>query len=224
MWTISYRNAFHPCGVITFFSGWQCGSSVGCERAESPLLPSSKHSVINYASMREGTLACYHLQRVILYLVLTWRVHLDLISFECEYTLNIFSISPTPDNCKPMFPTVSKTSSILEETYTTLSPLLFPPPSTFPYPLIESFAAAHDPLTEAYGQKLFTASMALREAGVQVERATAARNMADLPGEQPTTSDSNVGPPHKELSLAEVKKSRLRAKLQSVNQPLSVPY
>lgn len=115
----------------------------------------------------------------------------------------------------------SKTSSILEETYATLNPLLFPSSHTFPYPLIESFAATHDPLTEVYGQKLFTASMALREAGVQVERATTARSMAKLPEEQATSSDSNSNIDNKqELSLAEVKKSRLRAKLQSVNQPL----
>ena len=113
----------------------------------------------------------------------------------------------------------SKTSSILEETYATLNPLLFPSSHTFPYPLIESFAATHDPLTEVYGQKLFTASMALREAGVQVERATTARSMAKLPEEQATSSDSNSNIDNKQ-EQSEVKKSRLRAKLQSVNQPL----
>ena len=118
-----------------------------------------------------------------------------------------------------MLPVVPKTSSIFEDAYTTLSPLLLPPPPTFPYPLIESFAAAHDPLTEVYGQKLFTASMALREAGVQVERAIPARNMmvAKFPGEPATSDSSNIGNNNQALSLAEVKKSRLRAKLQSVN-------
>ena len=120
-----------------------------------------------------------------------------------------------------MLPAAPKTSAVLEEAYAALSPLLLPPAPTFPYPLIESFAATHDPLTEAYGQKLFTASMALREAGVQVERAAAARNMVKLPEEQAATSGSSSSG-KQELSLAEVRKLRLRTKLQSVNLPIDL--
>ncbi|KAF8421246.1 hypothetical protein EV426DRAFT_706874 [Tirmania nivea] len=115
-------------------------------------------------------------------------------------------------------PTVPKTSPILLNAYNTLNSVILPLQSTFPYPLIESFAAAHDPLTEEQGQKIFTASMALREAGVQVERSI--RDLSRVGGDEKAEGSSPM------LSLSEVKWSRLRAKLQSQSKtqtPSSVP-
>ena len=111
-------------------------------------------------------------------------------------------------------PTVPKTSPILLDTYNTLNSLTLPPPSTFPYPLIESFAAAHDPLTEEHRQKILTASMALKEAGVQVERAIRDLSKVDGDGKAEDACPSPM------LSLLEVKRSRLRAKLQSVTSTI----
>ena len=108
-------------------------------------------------------------------------------------------------------PTVPKTSPIILDAYNTLNSFILPPPSTFPYPLIESFAAAHDPLTEEHGQRIFTASMALREAGVQVERIIRDLSKVDEGEKAEDEGSSRI------LSLSEVKRSRLRAKLQSVN-------
>jgi len=106
---------------------------------------------------------------------------------------------------------VPKTSPIILDAYNTLNSSILPPSSTFPYPLIESFAAAHDPLTEEHGQKIFTASMTLREAGVQVERAIRGLPKVGGGGKAEGEDSSPI------LSLAEVKRSRLRAKLQFVN-------
>ena len=112
---------------------------------------------------------------------------------------------------------MSKTSPILLDAYNTLNSLILPPPSTFPYPLIESFAVAHDPLTEEHGQRIFTVSMALREAGLQVERAI--RGLSKIDGDRIKIESEGSSSPM--LSLSEVKRSRLRTKLQSVN--LSLP-
>lgn len=112
-----------------------------------------------------------------------------------------------------MLPTIPKSSPIFLDAYQTLNSLILPPASTFPYPLIEAFAAAHDPSTEGYGEKLFTASMALREAGVHVDRAS--RNLLQHGGGQEDKKGET-------LTVAEVKRARLRARLQSVIDPYSL--
>ncbi|RPB29381.1 hypothetical protein L211DRAFT_864039 [Terfezia boudieri ATCC MYA-4762] len=108
---------------------------------------------------------------------------------------------------------VPKTSPIILDAYNTLNSLILPSSTTFPYPLIESFAAAHDPLTEKHGQKIFTVSMALREAAIQVERAI--RDLPKVGGDGKVEDEGSLSI----LSLSEVKRSRLRAKLQSVISP-----
>ncbi|KAF8459578.1 hypothetical protein BGX38DRAFT_32868 [Terfezia claveryi] len=112
---------------------------------------------------------------------------------------------------------VPKTSPIILDAYNTLNSLILPSSSTFPYPLIESLAATHDPLTEKHGQKIFTASMALREAAIQVERAIRDLSKVDGDGKVEDEGSSPI------LSLSEVKRTRLRAKLQSQSKPKTPP-
>lgn len=112
---------------------------------------------------------------------------------------------------------VPKTSPIILDAYNTLNSLILPSSTTFPYPLIESFAAAHDPLTEKHGQKIFTVSMALRESAIQVERAI--RDLPKVGGDGKVEDEGSLSI----LSLSEVKRSRLRAKLQSQSKPETSP-
>lgn len=117
-------------------------------------------------------------------------------------------------------PTPPKTLPILLDAYRDLNQLIHPPPSTFPYPLIDSFARAHDPLIEEQGHKIFTASMALREAGVHVERAT--REIAKVGMTASNVAEEGESSIRQEvISLSELKKARLRAMLQSVKYLLS---
>ncbi|KAI5785574.1 hypothetical protein DFH27DRAFT_263972 [Peziza echinospora] len=117
-------------------------------------------------------------------------------------------------------PTLPSTAAALVNAYKQLAPILIP--TTFAYPLVEEFAAAHDPLLVDHGEKLLTASIVLREAGVQMdtitrsmERAAAASSVTA--NQAPTTSSSIPDTPA--ISLAEIKKARLRARLQSQSQP-----
>ena len=100
---------------------------------------------------------------------------------------------------------VPQISGALQKVYADVHPLLFPPPQEFTQPLLDAFAAAHDPLLE--DNTIFTASMRLREAAIETD--STIRTL------QRQSSSKQPELPH--LTLEEVSKNRLRARLQSVN-------
>jgi len=88
-------------------------------------------------------------------------------------------------------------------------PLFFPAPVEFTQPLLEGFVDAHDELLE--NNSLFTHSTRSREIGVEVDG-----TIRDLRRREATTAGENPTQDGDRTSLSEVRKLRLRSRMQSV--------
>lgn len=108
-------------------------------------------------------------------------------------------------------PTVPRISNTIQSVYPDVVRPFFPPRREFMDPLLDEFVAAQDPLME--NNTVFTAGLRLREAGVQCES-----TIRELRRRPEATRDSAPEPEPERLSADEVRKARLRGRLQSVNR------
>jgi hypothetical protein len=91
-------------------------------------------------------------------------------------------------------------------------PLFFLAPSDFTQPLLDSFVASHDELLE--NNSLFTIPTRLRETGLEIDGAIREFRRRETP-----TSTAELKEDEDKASLAELRKLRLRSRMQSVFLP-----
>lgn len=91
-----------------------------------------------------------------------------------------------------------------------LHPLFFPPPEDYIQPILDSFVNVHDPVLD--DNTVFSARARIREAGVELDALLRECRRLD----QQTPDASRQASSEEVITLEEVRKTRLRSRLQAV--------
>jgi len=126
--------------------------------------------------------------------------------------MNKLSMMASSEPSQPLAP-APVTSVTMQNLYLDVfQPLFFPVSSEFIQPLLDSFVIAHDELLE--DNSLFTIPARTREIGVEIDGTI--REFRRRESSTPSSSDKQGAD---QTSLSEVRKLRLRARMQTVYLP-----